>query len=536
MIHALVIVPAVYGDIGIAPQLKELKIHRGGRSEFHLLVANHSSETVSLEMLADDMDVSEAGRPFAAEEGYERGCAKWVTFTPREFSLEAKASQDVQVRVKSPTDAIGSYFAILSCRLTRQEMLRIPTDESGAKGVELGIRVGSLLLTTVSTSKNTVIIQPDTVRLDPGKSTRGSTLAEAGEGGGGHWKVEVPVANAGNVYTIVQGEASIWTEAGRLVARAPLFAGRGFVFPNRHRIFTATGDKPLPDGAYLVRANISSREGRTRSGSFPFTVVSGVARAGSESEEIQSLLRASLPEFSLQKQYLEFDIQPGGHRTKGVTVTSHAQDTLKLVARLLDWNVDNEGAIKLLSDGNSNQLRSCTSWLSISPNPLVIAPDHKKIVKMLVRAPAEIDGEYYAAVLFDLEGAKHNLPSEFKVPRTLFVVASAKRSVKPSAIIRAADSRRTSRKGCLFEIEFENMGNTHCFASGRLTLLDQQGDRVSDPVAFGGEGEFILPGGIRTFLVPWQGDLEPERYRAEISIDYHKDARGLHETITFQVK
>jgi hypothetical protein len=206
------------------------------------------------------------------------------------------------------------------------------------------------------------------------------------------------------------------------------------------------------------------------------------------------------------------------------------------MARLLDWNVDKNGHIVLLSEGKSPQTRSCASWLSISPDPLVLPPGRKKIVKMLLRAREEIDGEYYAALLFDLEGTTQDLPSEFQLPRTVFVAASAKRSVKPSATINSTVKKRADRNGCMFEIELENTGNVHCFASGRLSLHDQQGGRVGDPVEFGGEGEYILPGGIRVFLVTWQGDLEPGRYRVEFSIDFHKDARDLRESLVLQIK
>lgn len=536
MIFFLAAVPAVYGDLGIAPQVKELKIYRGGRSSFYLTITNHGSESASLVMHADDMDISESGLPFKAEDGYERGCADWVTFIPEEFTLEEKKSQNVHVIVKAPSDVVGSYFAILSCRFTTRQMLDIPTEQKGVKGLEFSMRVGSLLLATVSSRKNTVILHPDSVILDPGSVTRINPLDEVGESGLGQWKVEVPVANDGNMYTIVMGEVSIWTESGRLVARAPLVAGRGFVFPNRRRVFTATGDRPLTDGVYLVRANIRSREGRTRSGSFPFSVANGVAIHGSESEELQSLLRASLPGFSLRKQYINVDIQPGSHRTKGIQIESHSEDTLEITARLMDWNVDKEGNIIILDSAGSIHARSCTSWISVSPSPVVLPPGRKKNVKVFVRAPAEVDGEYYAAVIFDPEGTKKHLPSEFQINRALFITASDKRSVKSSGTIKSIITRQASRKGCVFEIEFENISNVHCYASGSLNLLNQKGERMSDPIAFGGEGEFILPDGVRTFLVPWQGNLESGKYRAEVSITFDENSPSLNETTKFEIK
>jgi len=92
----LTMVPAVHGQIGMAPQLKEVKIFRGGRQLFHLTVSNYSSEAMSLQMVANDMDLSEGGAPIEAGEGYERGCANWVTFTPKEFTVDPKSSQSAR--------------------------------------------------------------------------------------------------------------------------------------------------------------------------------------------------------------------------------------------------------------------------------------------------------------------------------------------------------------------------------------------------------------------------------------------------------
>jgi len=241
-----------------------------------------------------------------------------------------------------------------------------------------------------------------------------------------------------------------------------------------------------------------------------------------------------LPGFSLQDQYLDFDVQPGSHRTKGVTLASHAEDTLKITARLLDWDVDEGGQIKLLSVAKPARARSSTDWISVTPNPLVIPPGQKKVAKLLVEGPEEIDGEYYAAVLFDPEGTRTELPSEFQTNRALFLAASDKRSVKASAELSFAVN--PGRKGCSYDIVLNNTGNVHCFGTGEVRLLDNKGERVTDPIEFGRGEEFILPGGMRTYVVPWRGELEPGRYRAEVTVGFYKDTPGLREGVSFEIK
>lgn len=533
---SLIMAPAVQGDLGIAPQIKELQINRGGWNQFTLKVTNHSDEALDLVMNADDMDVSEQGSAIIAAEGYERGCSDWIVFSPEEFSLDAGVGQSIRVDVKAPKDVKGSYFAILSCRTTTKHTLGIPTKADVSPGLEFGVRVGSLLLLTIRSSQNSVVLDPDTVMLDPGNVNLRGPVAFSEKGGDNNWKIEVPITNSGNVYTIVTGEVSVYSETGRFIARAPLEAGRGFVFPERSRVFTAEGEMPLSDGHYLVRVNIKSKGRRTRGGSFPFTVYNGLTYSGSESDEIRSLLLASSPGFHLNNGFLEFGVVPGSHRTQGVTIANDRSDTIALVPRLLNWTVESDGNIVILNERDSVQAHSCINWLKISPDTIIIAPGRRKVVKVKVQAPEEMNGEYYAAVRFDAEGLKDDLPTVFQLPSTLLLAASYKQTLNHSAEVKSVECKLASTNSCIFEIKVKNTGNVHCYLSGSLELMDSQGERIADPVLFGGEGSFIFPGITQTFTVPWQGYLEPGKYRAGMSISYHEKAKGLRKSITFEVQ
>ena len=533
----LMFVTEATASLGVSPKLKEIRLSRGGWNEYQLTVTNHTDEPIVVGIFVENMDISEDGIPTFADEGYQRGCADWITFTPEEFGLEPDKSMKVQVRIKAPGDALGSYFANLICRPVEARDGSFYQTEKSSMGISIQLAVISLLLVTVSSSRNQATIEPDTIMLDPGSMEFVGPLSLTAKSEASGWKIEVPVYNSGNIYTQVGGEVSVYTESGGLFERASLEGGQGYLFPERRRIFTATGQRPLPNGAYLVRAHLSSREGKFTGGSVAFTVVDGQAYAGTDSEELYALLRASMPGFSLSERFIAVDLIPNSSRIKGVTVANHSPGLLALIPRLLSLTFKGEGDFAFSSGADPNSGRSCASWVSVSPDTLLLQPGAKRTTKIKVQAPDSMDGEYYAALRFDTRDSPgDSLPPEFQMPSTLFIAASDKRNLKPSGAISAFIEKQVSRQSCLFEVKFENTGNAHCFAAGKLEVLDKLRNRIGQSVDFGSDQTFIFPGMTRTYLVSWNEELEPGDYQAMVAIVFDQTTKALRESIRFQVE
>lgn len=521
-----------YGTLGMKPQIKEVKLSRGGWTEFQFTVTNHGNEASSLVMTANNMDVTPDGQPFNATPDFTRGCAEWITFNPAEFTLEAGQSQKVLTRMKSSKEATGSFFAIVRCLLAEEKSIPLETGDRSSTTLGISVGVGSLVFVSVSSSQNVATLKPDSVKLDPGMSTgTGPVSRESAKG----WALDVSILNEGNVYTQAWGEASIYTQSGRLIEKADLVAGRGYVFPDRSRIFTAKGGRALTDGAYLVRVNVFSREGKSGRGSFPITIANGAAYMGTDSEELYALLKASSPGFSLSQRFLDFDVMPNSRRTKGVTVYNNRPDTLLLRPRIFNWLVDAEGKIALGNIADTVSSRSCAAWVRIAPDSIIVPPGRTANAKITMTAPLQVEGENYAAIRFDTEGLRQDLPTEFQMPSVLLVSASNRQTAKPSAVIRSVVQKKIDGDGISFQVKLENNGNMHCFADGEIEIYNANDEKIGEPVKFGSREEFIFPGVTRTYSVPVQKILEPAFYRAYVKITYHEKTRSLLQTVPFQV-
>jgi hypothetical protein len=527
------------GQLTVIPLLQEETVNRGGMTPFELRVTNHGDEAVSLAVEAHPMDVAPDGLPMMVDGTSEMSCAEWISFSPKEVALAAQGAATIRGVIRAPGDAQGSYCALLvaSYRPGLDEVIFGEQGKSKAS-LNLGIGVSSVLLVTVRSSENKVSLRPDSLLLHTGRET-GSSAGPLKSGKSADiWHADLGVENTGSVYTVVRGEVSIWTEDFRLIERARLSAGRGYVLPRHKRLLSAAGTKPLPDGVYVVRVNLQPRGGGPVQGTFPYSVVDGVAKSGAASERVRELIALATPAFTLSRNSLDYSILPGVKRTEGIQLTNLSAESLYVSPRLADWMLNKDGRLVLDPESSPDAAeadlsRSALAWLDVTPNPIVLPPRRSATAKVTLSAPDLIDGEYYAAVVFDTGSEVADLPDEIELPRTVIVTASSPGQVKYLAEVASVEHTRVSSLLRNFTVNVENKGNVHCFVDGTVTIFDLSYKQMLDPVAFGGPGDFVLPGRSRGYVVSCTGSLPPGRYEAVIEVKYNEQSPPAISKIKF---
>lgn len=515
-----------FGQASVVPLMQEVSVNRGGKAKFQIQIANRSPGPLSLTMQVYSFDISEIGVPQPVGGDIARSCRGWITLTPRTFELRPDSVQVVEGLIQAPVDVVGGYYAFITSEyVVPSEPLLLGGTEKSKFQIDLGRAVSSSLLVTVRSSQNTVQLEPDSLVLLTG---RGGSVSAAEYWGvadaGNRWQVILPVRNTGNTHTQAEGEVSIWTENARLIERASLTGGRGFVLPDKLRLFTAEGTKALPDGAYMVRIQIRTREGKLVQGSFPYTVFKGKAARGVASESMRALLEASTPKFSLATKYLDYSITPRGTRTKGLMLTSHTSDTLTIYPRLIDWTLSDSGAV-MLGPKPSQVAKSCVPWITVTPNPLSLAPRRNASVRVVVVAPPEIDGEYYGGVVFETSAAGPDLPSELELARTALITVASSTDLKYDVGVKTFDHKPVSDMMRAFVVNVVNNGNVHCYVSGKVEIYDSAWKLATDAVTFGGTGDYVLPGKVRGYVVPCPGALKQGKYEAVVEVECAEQAK-----------
>jgi hypothetical protein len=508
------------------PLMQEVTASRGGKAKFDLRIRNRGDKPLDLSMYVHEFNVSEEGIPSTEPGGGLNTCRDWLALSPQNFSLQPDSSQLVQGILTVPKTAQGGYYAFITCNLAggNEPSLDLGSPQQKLE-LDIARSVSTTLLVTVKSSENTIELKPDSLRLLSGRTKATGPLDSPDTGNNSHWQVVLPVTNYGNLHAKADGMVSIWSTDARLVDRAALRAGKGFVLPGKTRIFRAEGIKALPDGEYMVKVQLrpEQRTNRVTEGAFAYSVVNGEAVSGASTDELRKLMDASSIPFTLSKSLADVKINPGANRTQGLNIINRSDDTLQVYSRIATWGIDDSGRVQIDPD-SALVVNPCTSWVKVWPNPVMLAPRQSGTAKITVTAPEGIEGEYFAAAVFETPQTPQNLPSELQLPRTVLIPVASSQNVRTRASLEVLGYKEVSPLMRTFVISVLNQGNVHCFADGDLTVFDAKWNIIIDKVPFGGAGDYVMPQKSRNYVVAVPGALDPGKYSAVIQLKYNETA------------
>ncbi len=529
IIVSLLPVFSVQAVMQLMPPIQEVKVQRGAVGTFTLTVRNVGDEDVPSQFTLHNMDVSQDGAPLIADSSYARGCADWISLDPPEAIIKANEGIAITGTITVPRNAEGGYYAIIKGIFTGTT-IPLEGEKVNIKGsaIELQSQAVVTVLLTVPSSRNQAVLVPDTLYVYPkGEDPTDMGFSTRSQKG---WKVMMPVRNEGNVHTRVSGMVSIWSESGTRIESAPLAAGKGYIMPGKMRNFYASGENVLSDGYYMIRIGLQTSENRSMSNSFPFAVYEGQVYPGAATEQLSELIRSSSPGFVLKEPFMKKTVAPGGSTYLAVQIMNTRDDTLTLYPRKMEWNLNDVGMPTLGGD-RSLQPRSCTSWVEPAENKMQIPPGRSGSFKVKLNAPANISGEYYAAIVFDPGQPRPDLPAEFMAPRTQLLALSSPRDLQYSLAVDSITMKKESNKELTlhrFYFTVHNTGNAHCFATGSLSMEVEAAPGVYKPVGkaidFGDPQTFLLPGGKRSFEIDVP-NLEKGKYRVILATNYKEETQ-----------
>ena len=527
-----------YAVMQLIPPIQDVNIQRGQKDTFTITVRNVGDEDVPSSFIAYNMDISTDGAPMIADSTYERGFGNWIVLDPAQVTIKANEGITLIGTVTVPRDAEGGYYALIRGGFTT---ITIPlgaekTNNKGS-GIELQSQAMVAVLLTVPSSRNKAVIYPDTLELYPKGEGGNVSFETTGKKG---WKATLPVRNDGNIHTQVSGYLSFWSESGTRIESAALTGGRGYVLPGKVRNFYANGENVLSDGYYMVRIALQTSDNRRMSNSYPFAIYEGEVYPGAVTDQLAELIRASSAGFVLEEPFLQKTVTPSGSTYLAVQLRNTRSDTLTLFPRKMEWKLDPVG-IPVLGVEPGFQPRSCASWMEFPDEKMQILPGGSGSYKVKVSAPADISGEYYAAVIFDPDRPRPDTPSEFLEPRTQLLALSSPKNLNYQIAVDTVTMKKESTKDLtLFRFYFtvRNEGNMHCFAYGDLSFEKQVAegiyDRFGKAVAFGDRQAFLLPGGERRFEIDIP-NIEKGKYRLILATNYKEETQPVVKYQRFTV-
>jgi len=408
-------------------------------------------------------------------------------------------------------------------------------DERDKQQIKLESQAGVVVMVNIPSSRNRALIYPDTILVYPmGKAEESPMFGSGHETG---WSVVLPIKNDGNVHTQVSGSVSFWSAHGTKIESAELEAGKGYVFPGKIRNFTAEGSDFLSDGYFMIRINLRNTMGMNVTKSFPFAIYEGEVYPGALTDELKDLLRTATPTYRLKRPFFTRDVSAGGSSFMAIQLQNIVEDTILIVPRLADWTLTESGGGVLTPPDYVNP-RSCKSWLEFTEDEFTVPPGRNKSFKMRVNVPEDAAGEYYAAIVFDIDSTDMNLPEEFMNSRMQMIALATTKGIETSIEVDTIDVevlRDPSLTVHRFHFKIHNTGNAHCYVQGNMSLEKEISKELYDPVGkiqeFGNPSLYILPDGERSYFVDVP-NLEPGKYRSVLAVSYK---HGEQPVVKYQV-
>src|SRR3990172_4862714 len=459
----------------LSPQLVELSLSPGERTEFNLLLGNEDeSNPVNLLVFLSDFIELEDGGYKVIDKGTSRySCADWMTVSDSLITLAPKNSKEIKVQIKVPRDVVGGRYGAVVFEIVpepvgpekpfiqRRYHFRMPAF------VEVTVKKGRGLVKKVSLTD--LKVTPSSA--DPQIASRV---------GKDNLIVKGRVKNEGNIHINGKGRLIIRNKDGRKVREYPLGAGAGTVLPDATCDFVSVIQQPRP-GDYVAQVILNYGAPSPVIANIPFTVSKyGTALKGN--------LKASIPiALELQPERIEQVVPPGAFRVMSFLLINNEDKSLVVNTKLHPMQFDPEGEIVLLE--NTEAKWSCQDWLKIEPIQFTLKPYERKPVRATITVPS-----LKSEINFS-KGSPPSLIAYFKNLGNIHFKPRGKVVIKNFVEIPPSEKQGVAYAG---KSEYEKVGE----------------------FIFQEIKEFVLPDGVRKMETIFPSVFPPGKYLAEIDMEY----------------
>jgi hypothetical protein len=208
---------------------------------------------------------------------------------------------------------------------------------------------------------------------------------------------------------------------------------------------------------------------------------------------------------------------------------------------LLDFTVSPQGGI--LFDKDTKHSRSAVDWISLDTDEIVLKPGELKEIKGKISAPFNADGDYWAAVMVNLDNPKKQekgVNINLRTASGVFVHVKRRKNVERASIIDANvilpqfvsdensaagpdDSQASQQKQSLkINAELRNDGIVSFLAKDKALLYDANWRRVASVPLYTKRRQ-ILPGHTRCFTGVMGQPLPAGEYTMRVLFEMDSD-------------
>ena len=235
---------------------------------------------------------------------------------------------------------------------------------------------------------------------------------------------------------------------------------------------------------------------------------------------------------------MEYHISVGNNETGAYSfwVRNRSEDTIALKVYTGDFLIQPDGAEAFLDPGTVE--RSCSKWITVSPEEFELAPDESKAVRFEIVVPPEKSGSYWGMIFIE-QTNKPTIKTAQKGQQQFNILSFQRVGVrvyentpgsKPGEgkITQVIEDDGAKDEFMKVSMRMENNGDLLLKCKGSVDIKDDKGETVeSIPVS-----EFnCYPKSSRLVNVALKDKLKAGHYSALAVIDYGADFLVAGETM-----
>lgn len=233
-------------------------------------------------------------------------------------------------------------------------------------------------------------------------------------------------------------------------------------------------------------------------------------------------------------QVIRKTILRGEAGTVQVKVTNKGSVPVEIVPNVVDLSIDEHGYNVEIPEG-VDYAWGLKGFAQVSPVKFMLKPGETRIAEVKIEAPRSLSGGRYGILYFAASdpSAQGRIMMVVRCG-TLLLVTVPGTETYSGRIRDIRFIRRQGRAGSLggLEVVFENTGNVHMSATGRIRISDDRNILVNTALR-GGTGT-ILPGGTRLYRAELREDIPDGEY--EVTVDFMFEGKAATAQKAFRIR
>lgn len=251
----------------------------------------------------------------------------------------------------------------------------------------------------------------------------------------------------------------------------------------------------------------------------------------------------------------ELNLDPGTSAEGEVMVVNEGEADIVAEAVVQVFTKNSETGAPIYPTEEDLAIEDVRSWIDISLDPVAVPAQSQVAVPYTVTVPADaVGGGRYATIAYQpVKDTGGGIAVRVRAASLLYINVQGELILDGEVSRFGLPEMLAGDQPFIFEVTFQNNGNTHLKPKGWIAITDLDTGRklteigeyadpetrevmVVDALPVNQEsGGNVLPGSLRTYQAVWEKKLAVGSYRADLNLEYADGTTPITQSFEFEI-